>query len=233
MYIVIVGGGRVGYYLCKALLDEGHEVLVLEKDPVLCEQINEEMGNISICGNGGETSTLAEAGASRAEMFIAVTNEDADNLIACQMAKHKFNVPRTVARINNPKNETIFKKLGIDYTVSATNVILEHIEQEVPTHPLIHLLALDSRGWEIVEVKVPASSAAVGRQIRELPLPPQCILSLVIREEAPPEVATADTILEAGDRIIAAISNQNEEALRTALAGNLNQASRKTNTVKG
>jgi trk system potassium uptake protein TrkA len=143
MYIIVVGGGRVGYYLAKGLLDEKHEVLVVEKDANICEEINEELGSISLRGDGCEASTLAEAGAERADMVIAVTGEDEDNLVSCQVSKHKFNVPRTIARTRNPKNETLFKMLGIDVTISSTNVILEHIEEEVPTHPLTHLLVVD------------------------------------------------------------------------------------------
>ncbi|MBE0415482.1 MAG: TrkA family potassium uptake protein, partial [Dehalococcoidia bacterium] len=154
MYIIVVGGGKIGFYLTAALLNEGHEVLVLEKDARRCEFICEQLGSVVVHGDGCEARTLAEVGTERADMFIAVTDEDEDNLIACQVAKHKFKVPRTIARINNPKNEKLFKKLGIDVTVSSVNLILEHIEEEVPTHPLIHLLTLKGGGLEIVEVKI-------------------------------------------------------------------------------
>ena len=97
-------------------------------------------------GDGCEVTTLVEAGASRADMFVAVTGEDQHNLVACQLAKHKFKVPRTIARIKNPKNEGLFKKLGIDVTISSTDVILEHITESVPTHPLTHLMDIPDRG---------------------------------------------------------------------------------------
>ena len=129
MYIIIVGGGRVGYYLTKTLLDEGHEVLIVEKEANICETINNELGSICLRGDGCETATLAEVGTERADMLVAVTGEDPDNLVACQIAKHKFSVNRTIARIRNPQNEVLFKKLGIDVTVSGTNVILEYIEE--------------------------------------------------------------------------------------------------------
>jgi len=140
MYFIIVGGGKVGYYLSQALLSEGHEVLILEKDPAKCGAICEQLGSVVVRGDGCEARTLGDAGTERADILIAVTDEDEDNLVACQVAKHKFKVPRTIARINNPKNEALFKKLGIDVTISSTNIILEHIEEEVPTHPLVHLL---------------------------------------------------------------------------------------------
>lgn len=172
MYIIVVGGGRVGYYLTKALLDEGHEVLLVEKNATICEVITDELGSICLRGDGCEAATLAEVGTDRADMLIAVTGDDEDNLVACQVAKHKFNVPRTIARIRNPKNETIFKKLGIDITISSTNIILENIETEVPTHPLTHLLTIRDKGLGIVEVKIPPGSATVGKLVKELSLPP-------------------------------------------------------------
>jgi len=219
MYIIVVGGGRLGYYLAKALLDEGHEVLIVEKNAIICENIVEEMGSVCIRGDGCETATLDEVGTGRADMLIAVTGDDEDNLVACQVAKHKFNVPRTIARIRNPKNEAIFKKLGIDVTVSSTNIILEHIEEEVPTHPLTHLLTIRDKGLEIVEVKIPPGSTTVGKPVKELSLPPESILPLIIRKESKPIVPTANTILQAGDQVIAVTTPESEEALRTALRG--------------
>jgi trk system potassium uptake protein TrkA len=217
MYIIVVGGGKVGYYLTKTLLSEGHEVLVIERDPAKSEWMVEELGSVCIRGDGCEAATLADAGTARAEMLIAVTNEDEDNLVACQVAKHRFQVPRTIARLNNPKNETIFKKLGIDVTVSSTNLILEHIEQEVPTHPLMHLLTLENAEFEIVEVKIPSSSAAVGKAVKDLDLPAGVILSLLIRGQQRPQVPTEDTILEAQDQVVAVTRPESEEALRLAL----------------
>ena len=218
MYIIVVGGGRVGYYLAKALLSEGHEVLVIEKDAAKVERIEDELGSICMQGDGCEAATLDDAGAERANLFVAVTDEDEDNLVACQVAKHKFNVPRIIARISNPKNETLFKKLGIDVTVSATNLILEHIAEEVPTHPLTHLLELRRGELEVVEVKIPSTSTAVGKQLRELSLPSGSILSLIIKEQGV-QVPSPETILEADDRVIAVTKSELEQDLRTVLAG--------------
>jgi len=170
MYIIVVGGGRVGYYLAKALLNEGHEVLIVEKNATICETITEEMGSVCIRGDGCEAATLADIGTSRADILIAVTGDDEDNLVACQVAKYKFNVARTIARIRNPQNEAIFKKLGIDVTVSSTNLILEHIEEEVPTFPLIHLATVREKELEIVELKIPTDSNTVGKTVKELSL---------------------------------------------------------------
>jgi len=218
MYIIIVGGGRTGYYLTKALLDEGHEVLIVEKNATICNNIVDQMGGVCIRGDGCETTTLEEVGTARADMFIAVTGDDEDNLVACQVAKHRFKVPRTIARIRNPKNETLFKKLGVDVTVSSTSIIIEHIEEEVPTHPLIHLLTYGDK-LEIVEVRIPAGATAVGKPIKELSLPTGSVLSLIIRKGQKPQVPTAKTILQADDQVIAAIAPESEEALRSTLTG--------------
>jgi len=154
-----------------------------------------------------------------APALIAVTGDDPDNLVACQVAKHKFNVPRTIARIRNPKNETIFKKLGIDITVSSTNIIMEHIEEEVPTHPLIHLLSVRDKGLEVVEIKISTDSIAVGKAVKELPLPEGTTLFLLLRKQHKPIIPKENTILQAEDRIIAVTAPEMEEALRTVLRG--------------
>ena len=220
MYIIVVGVGRLGYYLIKALLEEGHEVLAVEKTAAVCETIEDELGSVCTRGDGCEVATLNEVGTGRADMFIAVTGDDEDNLVACQLAKHKFNVPFTIARIRNPQNEALFKKLGIDATVSSTNIILEYIEQEVPTHPLMHLLTIRDKDMEIVEVKIPTESTTVGKQIKELTLPPESKLSLIIRKHQKPIIPRANTILQPADQIIAVTTPDAEDALRAALRDN-------------
>jgi len=219
MYIIVVGGGRVGYYLAKALLDEGHEVLILEKNARFCEIINEEIGSVCVHGDGCEAATLTDVGTGRADMLVAVTGDDEDNLVACQVAKYKFNVPRTIARIRNPQNEAIFKKLGVDVTVSTTNIILEAIEKEVPTHPLTHLLTLSDKGLEIVEVRIPPTSTAIGKLVKELSLPKGSRLALIIPRDRKPRMPTPSTVLHEGDQIIALTTPELEGALRAALAG--------------
>ncbi|MDP3879338.1 MAG: TrkA family potassium uptake protein [Dehalococcoidales bacterium] len=217
MYIIVVGGGRVGYYLTRALLEEGHEVLVIERETAICDAFTDEMGSICFLGDGCEASTLAEVGTDRADMLVAVTGDDEDNLVACQVAKHKFNVPRTIARIRNPRNEALFKKLGVDVTISSTNIILESIETEVPTHPITHLMTIRDKGLEIVEIKIPPESATVGKQIKQLSLPEGVVLSLIIRKERKPMVPSGTTILQAEDQVIAVTPPELEGILRSTL----------------
>jgi trk system potassium uptake protein len=219
MYIIVVGGGKVGYHLAKALLTEGHEVLVIEKDRSRIELISNELGSICLLGDGCEASVLSEAGTGRADMLIAVTGDDEDNLVSCQVAKHKFKVPRTIARSSNPKNEVLFRKLGIDVTISSTNVIMEYIQQEVPTHILTHLLTIRDRGMELVDVKIPADSKSVGKKIKDISLPAGSVLTLIIRRDQKPQMATQDVVIQNGDQIIALTSSDAEEQLKAALRG--------------
>jgi len=198
-------------------VEEGHEVLVIEKDATKVERIAEDLGDITLRGDGCEAATMEMAGFGRADMVIAVTGDDEDNLVVCQVAKAKFNVPRALARINNPKNEEIFKRLGIDTTVSATTAILAQIEQELPTHPLIPLLTLKGGGLEMVEVKVPENSAVVGKRIGEILLPQQSIIALIVDEDGVPRVPKNDTVVRAGDEVVAVTRTENEDALRSVL----------------
>ncbi|MBN2238145.1 MAG: TrkA family potassium uptake protein [Dehalococcoidales bacterium] len=219
MYIIIIGGGRVGYYLTKTLLDEGHEVLIVEKEAVMCETLRNEFGSIVVHGDGCETAILKKVGTERADMFIAVTGEDPDNLVSCQIAKHKFNVARTVARIRNPINEILFKKLGIDVTVSGTNVILEYIQEEVPTHHLTHLMAFEDSGEEIVEIRIPPDAKTVGQPLRNLSIPSTSKLIVVLSTGKKNRIPTKNTIIKEDDRFIAITTLEDEEALRSTLTG--------------
>ena len=219
MYIIIVGGGRVGYYLARALLNEGHEILIVEQNAHFCDTINEEMGSICVRGDGCEAATLNEVGTGRADMLVAVTGDDADNMVACQVAKHKFNVPRTIARVRNPQNEILFKKLGIDVTVSATNIILEVIEKEVPTHTLTHLMTRDDRGLEIVEIRIPSGAKTIGKPVKGVRLPEGTKLALLIPRDRKPVIPNPNTVIHEGDQIIALTTPELEEELRSNLIG--------------
>ena len=217
MYIIIVGGGQLGYHLTKALLAESHDVLLLEREAKTSQNLINELGGVAVRGDGCEASVLAKAGCSRADMLVAVTGDDEDNLVACQVAKHKFAVARTIARVRNPRNENLFRKLGVDVTVSSTNLILEHIEHEMPSHPLMHLMLMRDRGLEIVEVTIPAGSKSAGRQVRDLNIPPDTMLSLLIRKAQKPIMPNGDTVIEAEDQIIAVTPPTSEAALRAVL----------------
>jgi trk system potassium uptake protein TrkA len=217
MFIVVAGAGKVGYHLARALVAD-HEVLVIELDPGRVDFIAEELGSeVIMQGDACDAATMERAGMERADLVVAVTGDDQDNLTFCQIAKATFSVPRAVARINNPQNESLFYKLGIDSTVSATNLILDHIEQELPWRGLIHLMTLRSRGFELVEVRVPHEASIVGRQVRQLLLPQGALLCLIIDPEGTPRLPTPDTVIRADDILLAVTSIEAEETLRAAL----------------
>lgn len=218
MYIIVVGGGKVGYYLAKTLLDDQHEVLIVEKDKRKCDIISTELGGVVQRGDGTDSTVMEEAGMTRAEMVIAVTGDDEDNLMICQMAKKKFDVRRTIARINNPKNERIFKLLGIDNVVSVTDLILAQIEREIPAHSLIHLLTLREAGASFVEAKVPEKSPVVGKPIKDLNIPEDCVIPLIIRQ-GKGIVPHGETVLAVDDEVVAVTTLEHDDILARIFAG--------------
>jgi trk system potassium uptake protein len=219
LYIVIVGGGKIGYYLGKALLNQGHEVLIIEKEVRTCERLEDELGSCCMRGDGCETAVLSEAGLNRADVLISTTSHDEDNLVSCQVAKHRFKVPRTISLVNNPINDKIFKKLGVDATISVTNTILEHVEQEIPAHPLIHLLTMSGQMEEVVELVISKDSPAMGKSIGQLRMPPDTTIALLMREGEKPRIPDADTMLKENDRVIALTTMDSEKTLERNLLG--------------
>jgi trk system potassium uptake protein TrkA len=218
VYIVVVGGGKVGYHLTKSLLAEEQEVLVIERNGPKADRITRDLGATALVGDGAEVATLEQAGLERADVVAAVTGHDEDNLIIAQVAKRRFNVPRTVARINNPRNEFIFTELGIDATVSATQVILSIIQQEIPQHPFVHLLSLQEGGIEFVELQLVDTSPSVGKTINEVGLPDATAVPLLIRN-GKPLIAEHDLALEKDDHIVAVTVPEQEAALRARFLG--------------
>ncbi|MGD9712013.1 MAG: TrkA family potassium uptake protein [Thermomicrobiales bacterium] len=216
MYIIVVGGGKVGFYLTRSLLSEGHEVLLIERDSAKVELYIEQLGAVVIDGDGAEAATLALAGAARADVVIAVTGEDEDNLVVAQVAKQKFNVGKTIARVNNPKNERLFRTLGIDVTVSQTNYILNLIEQSIPDMSFVHLLSLSHEDMAIIDARIPENSRAANKAVSELRLPDTCILAAIIRG-SDLIIPQPETVLQPGDDVIAISHRQSEPDLQAVL----------------
>lgn len=218
MFVLVIGGGKVGYYLAKELIGSGHEVVLMEKDRARAAQIADEIGSVVIAHDGCEGTHLAEAGCERADVVAAVTGDDEDNLVICQMAKHHFDVPRTIARVNNPKNESLFRHLGVDELISPTRMILGSIEQDIPVHELLHLAALGGGELELIEAQLRDGSPAIGRIAREVPMPEGCAIFAVIRDGVAMPVRP-DTILTEGDKVIAIGRAECEAALHGELIG--------------
>jgi trk system potassium uptake protein TrkA len=218
MYVVVVGGGNVGYFLTKELLAAGHEVVVIEKDPHRAHLIADELGSIVIANDGCEGRYQGEAGMARADVVAAVTGDDEDNLVACQVAKMRFSVPRAIARVSNPKNEKLFRQLAIDETVSPTRTILGMIEHEIPVHDLLHLAELGGGELQIVEAQLDGHSPAVGHEQRDLDLPEGTSVAVVIRDGRA-VISRPETRLRDGDKLLVITSAEREEALRRVLIG--------------
>jgi trk system potassium uptake protein TrkA len=216
MYIIVVGGGKVGFYLTKTLLEEGHEVLLIERSVAKVESFVERFGAVVVAGDGAEAATLASAGAARADVVIAVTGEDEDNLVVCQTARQKFHVGKTIARVNNPKNEHLFRLLGIDVTVSQTNYILNLIEQAIPERSFVHLLSLRHADLAIVEARVDQTSVVAHKVIAEIELPVDCVIAAVARG-AHLIIPSPATELQPGDDVIAVTRPDQEDELRRLL----------------
>jgi trk system potassium uptake protein TrkA len=223
VFVLVVGGGKVGYYLAKELVGSGHEVVLMEKDRARADQIADEIGSIVIAHDGCEGKYLGEAGANRADIVAAVTGDDEDNLVACQVAKMKFNVPRAIARVSNPKNEPLFRHLGVDELISPTRMILGAIEQDIPVHELLHLGSLGGSDLELIEAPLLSGSPAIGRAPRDLEIPEGCSLFAVVRDgRAVP--LRPDTILAEGDKVIAIGRAECEAALHEQLIGHVEAA---------
>ncbi len=223
MYIIVVGGGKVGYYLTKQLLADGHEVVVIEKNKQKVEMIMNDLGGVVIHGDGSDSRPMEDAGMGRADIVVAVTGDDEDNLIICQMAKKRFNVKRTIARINNPKNEHIFRVLGIDVTVSPVDSLVAQIEREIPAHSLIHLLTLRDVGASFIEKEVPSNSPVIGKPINLLNLPDNFLIPLIIRH-GQAVIPKGTTSLEAGDQVVGVTTMEHEDLLERLFRGELAKA---------
>jgi trk system potassium uptake protein TrkA len=218
VFVLVIGGGKVGYYLTKELIESGHEVVLMEKDRSRASQIADEIGSVVIPHDGCEGKYLKEAGANRADIVAAVTGDDEDNLVICQMAKHHFDVPRTIARVNNPKNEELFKHLGVDELISPTRMILGSIEQDIPVHELLHLAALGEGELELIEAHLQGGSPAIGKSAQELSIPEGCSLFAVIRDGVAVPLGP-DTVLQEGDKVIAIGREDCEAVLHQQLIG--------------
>src|SRR2546425_12999450 len=182
MYVVVVGAGKVGWNLTRELIGRGNEVTVVESDSSRYATVEEELEHNAQYGDGSELWVMERAGVERSEMLIAVTGDDEDNILICQVAREKYGVERIISRCNNPRNLQHFELLGVKPAVSATDLILRLIEHEVPKYGLVHLLDLPQERLEIIEVEVANGSPADGGEIKGLGLPGGALASAGLRE---------------------------------------------------
>jgi len=214
MYVLIVGAGKVGWNLARELLGKGHELTVVESDPVRYTTVEDELEHAVQYGDGSELWVLDRAGIERADMVIAVTGDDEDNILICQVAREKYGVERVIARCNNPRNLQHFELLGIKPAVSATDLILRLIEHEVPQYGPLHLLDLPQERLEIIELEVAADSPAAGQIVKDLGLPDGSLVIAIMREGTG-FVPLADSLIEAGDEVLLVLDTGLEDRVAT------------------
>jgi len=201
MYVIVAGAGKVGWNLARELMAKDQEVTLIEWDHRRFRIVEEELEHAVSYGDATELWVLERAGIQRADLVIAVTGDDEDNILICQMAKEKYGVQRIVARVNNPRNLQHFKLLGVQPAVSATDLILRLIEHEVPEYGFVQLLALEEERLEIIELEVGQGSAAAGRRVQDVILPDGSLIISVLRGGSG-FVPKADSVIEAGDQVL-------------------------------
>ena len=217
MYVLIAGGGKVGSNLARTLIRAGHEVTLIEQRADRFDKLEEELEHQVHKGDATELFVLERAGIKRPpDIVVAVTGDDEDNIVICQLARERYGVQKVIARVNDPRNQAYFDLLGISPTVSATISIMALIEHEVPEHGLIHLLELRKENLEIVEVTVGEKAACAGKRIKQVALPEGSRLISVVRN-GKAEIPDESTQLEPGDSVLAILEPGKEDELRRVL----------------
>src|SRR5438045_3487961 len=212
MYVVVVGAGKVGWNLARELIGKGNELTLVESDRQRFATVEEELEHAVQFGDGSELWVLERAGIERAEMVIAVTGDDEDNILICQVAREKYGVERVIARCNNPRNLQHFELLGVKPAVSATDLILRLIEHEVPRYGFLHLLDLPQERLEIIEVEVSPGAPAAGKRVRDLGIPDGSLVISILRDGSG-FVPLADSVVEAGDEVLLVLDSGLEESI--------------------
>jgi trk/ktr system potassium uptake protein len=221
-FVVIAGGGRVGFHLARSLLAAGHEVALIERDPRIATELTARLDCPVIVGDGSMTPVLEEAGAARCRVFAAVTGRDEDNLIACQtvktMTSKNPSPPKSIARVSDPHNEDLYRALGVDATISATSLIQNVIERELPTMRIKTLLSLHGGGINLLELTLPPESPVVDHPLRDIVLPKESNVVAIIRNGRP-VVPRGDTLFKNGDVVLTLVAKDSEKALKETLLG--------------
>lgn len=218
MHIVIVGGGNVGAYLAGELHEAHHKVTVVEHRREQCHLLDQEISAKVVCGDGCEPDILDKAGVARADVIIAVTGHDEDNIVICQLGKFEYEIPLVIARINNPKNAWLFtKQFGIDIPVSNTELISKLLLEQITLGDIVTLLKLKKGNLALLEVTIKKESAVVAKEISEIALPPECVIVSIIRS-GQLLIPRGGTRLAAADELLIITQVSNEAALSKLLA---------------
>lgn len=216
MQAIIIGGGKVGSYILKTLTEGRYNVALIERNQELCNRLAEEIEAVILCGDGTDPAVLMDADIANADMVAAVTGKDEENLVICQIAKLKFGVNKTIARVNNPKNTPLFKKLGVDRTVCSTEVIANLIEWELEDHRLNIMQAIDTGGVVLVEATIGTSNFWIGHEAGTVRIPKETQLIALIRDGSPVSSMNYTKLLS-GDKLLMLTSMQDKAKLEQAI----------------
>ena len=215
MQVLVVGGGKVGYFLCKSLLNNGYDVKIIEKNRDICKKFADELDVPVFWGDGTDLDLLQAAGIASADAFVAVTGKDEINLISCQLARMKYRVPKTVARVNNPQNVEVMSRLGVDFPVSSTGLIAGLIEHEVDSSGAKVLASIHGMG-AILQVHVPEHARVSGMMVRDIDMPKECIIVSVTRNHEF-FIPRGDSVIRAGDEVLAVCIDKSRRRLYKVL----------------
>jgi trk system potassium uptake protein TrkA len=206
MFVIIVGGGKTGSQLAAQLINGGHKVVLIEDRPAVLERLQEELPKeVVLAGDGSSPKVLESAGIEQAQVLAAVTGEDEDNLVITTLSRFEFGVPRIIARVNNPKNVWLFTpEMGVDVALCQSDILAKLIAEEMSIGDMMTLMKLRKGEYSIVEEKVDPRAVVVGKTLREIELPPQCVFAAVIRK-GQLIVPNGNTELAAVDEIIALV----------------------------
>ncbi len=219
MKILIIGGGMVGSFLAE-IFSERHEITVVDKDPLKCEKLLEQNPGLRVfCEDGCEPWVLEYSGVKDADLVLPVTGDDEDNLVISYLAKYEYDVPKVIARVNNPKNTWLFNRSwGVDVEVSASDMIAKIIEEEITIGEIVTIFRLKASNIALVEITLPPDSPANGKSLMEIPFPSRTLVVTVVRGEEM-MIPGADTALRSGDKILAVTDVENEEEIERLLGG--------------
>lgn len=216
MKAIIVGGGKVGFYLAKTLLEHDYDITIIESDREQSKFCANNLDAEVSCGNGTSVEALEACGAGGADAVIAVTGRDESNLVCCQIAKKKFGVKRTIAKVNNPKNTEAMKSLGVDIVISATDNIIRQLEHEVDISAVRQLIKLNGDEASLTEITIPRNYPMEGKKLSELPLPPDCNIACINRG-GKTIIPRGQTTLCGGDTVLIVMLRSAEKELCKAL----------------
>lgn len=216
MNVAIVGGGKVGYYLAKTLIEHHHEPTIIEVDKKACTYLANELDAKVIWGDGTQIETLDSANVSACSSIVCVTGKDEDNLISCQLAKKIFNVKKTVAKVNNPKNAMVMKTLGVDNVINSTDNIASLIEREVDTSKIKQLISLNHGETSINEIELPQNYALDGVMLMNLKMPDLFNIVTITRNDEL-IIPRGQSVLKSGDKLLVISQNSAIHQLSTVL----------------